>query len=81
MHLCVCLYVYDCMRKNLYLCETPMYFRYIYLFVVIVLGGVSQGELHMGIYFGGEIQIIKGVHHKWVLQLFWLVQTFELLFI
>ena len=26
MHLCVCLYGWNCMRRNLYLCETPIYF-------------------------------------------------------
>ena len=64
MHLCVCPYVCNCMRKNLYLCESPMYFRYIYYFVVIVLWGVSQGELHMSLNFGQEIWIIKGVHQN-----------------
>ena len=26
IHLCVCLYVCNCMRMNLYLCKTPIYF-------------------------------------------------------
>ena len=43
MHMCVCPYVCNCMGKNLYLCETPMYFRYIYYFVIILLWQVSQG--------------------------------------
>ena len=60
MHLFVCPYVCNCMRKNLYICKTPMYFRYIYYFVVIVLWGVSQGEMHIVLNFGEEIQIIKG---------------------
>ena len=64
MHLCVCLYVYNCMRKNLYLCETTMYLRYIYYFVVILLQGVSKGELHMLLNFGQDIQAIKGVHQN-----------------
>ena len=41
IHLCVCLYVYHCMVKDLYLYETAMYFSYIYYLIIIMLWGVS----------------------------------------
>ena len=40
--------------------------------------GVFQGELCMTLNFGQDIWNIKG-SPKWVLQLFWWVQTFGLL--
>ena len=40
--------------------------------------GSLPGELHMSLNFGQDIQNIKG-SPKWVLQLFWWVQTFGLL--
>ena len=60
VHLCVCPYVCNCMEKNLYLCETPMYFTNIQNLIIILLWGVSSGELHMSFKFGKEIQSIKG---------------------
>ena len=63
VHLCVCLYVCNYMEKNLYLFETPMYFRNYYL-IVFLLWVVFQGELHMSSEFGENIQSIKGVHQN-----------------
>ena len=51
MHLClsICLQLHG---KNLYLCETPMCFRYIYYFVIILLWEVSQEEQNILFNFG-----------------------------
>ena len=64
MHLCVCLYVCKCMRKNLYLYETPIYFRNIYYLLLILLWRVSNSYMCMSFKFGKEIPIIKGVHQN-----------------
>ena len=57
-YICVCSCVCNCMEKTLYLYETPMYFRYIYYFVVILLWGVSLEELHM---YSNLVKIFKGL--------------------
>ena len=54
------------MVKNLYLYETPMYFRYIYYLIIIMLWEVFQGELSMLLKFGKEIHSNKGGSPKWV---------------
>ena len=78
VHLCVYLYVCNCMEKNLYLSETPMYSRYNYYMIVILLLEVSQGKLNMSLKCGQNIWSIKG-SPKWDFHLFWWVQTFWLL--
>ena len=40
MHLCVCPYICKCMRKNLDLYETPMYFRNIGDLLIILVWDV-----------------------------------------
>ena len=45
VHLCVCPYVSNCMEKKLYFFETTMYFRNFYYLVIILLWGVSKGEV------------------------------------
>ena len=79
MHQCVCLYVCSCMGKNLYLCETPIYFRHIYYLINILLCRVSQGETAYAIKLWFKYLEYKGGLSKWVLPLFWWVQTFGLL--
>ena len=65
MHLCVCPYVWNCMRKNLYLCETPIYFSNIYYLLIICYREFPSSYMCMLFNFGTEIQNIKGVHQSW----------------
>ena len=64
MHLCFCLYVCICMRKNLDLCETAMYFRKYLVFVNYFVVGCILVEIYMSFDFGEEILIIKGVYQN-----------------
>ena len=44
LHLYVCLFVCNWVEKNLYLCETPMYFNYVEYFIDIMLYYVVGGS-------------------------------------
>ena len=52
MHLCVCLYLCTCMRNNLYLYETPIYFRNIDYLLIIFYRVFSDVDMHMSFNFG-----------------------------
>ena len=56
--------------------ETPMYFRYIYYLMIVMLWRISMGEHSMLIKFGKEICSNKRVHQIRFSIYFGLVQTF-----
>ena len=62
MYLCICLYVCNCMRKILYLCETPTYFRYIYHFTVIFMVSFPGGNCICHSILVKIFKILRGFH-------------------
>ena len=64
MHLCVCQYVCKFMRKNLYIYETPIYFRNIDYLLIICYRMYTDEDRHMLFNFGQEIPIVKGDHQN-----------------